>query len=180
MKKSILVTAMCLLCAGFAACGSDSGAESGTSSLAETQQTTASAETQQTTASAETEQTTASAVTEQTTASAETEQTTGAAEESGADALTEDQALAAVKNYCLQQNPELKSKAESDETTVYWDASANDDGRIVVLFRSYTGAQIRYYVDLVSGEAYVTELVPGIIDEEQRTEESLNVRDYLE
>lgn len=153
MKKSILVTAMCLLCAGFAACGTESGAESGTSSLTETQQTTASAE---------------------------TEQTTGSAEESGADALTEDQALAAVKNYCLQQNPELKSKAESDETTVYWNASVNDDGRIVVLFRSYTGAQIRYYVDPVSGEAYATELIPGIIDEEQRTEESLNVRDYLE
>jgi hypothetical protein len=171
MKKSILVTAMCFLCAGFAACGTESGAESGTSSLAENEQTTASAETEQTTASTETEQTTASA---------ETEQTTGSAEESGADALTEDQALAAVKNYCLQQNPELKTKAESDETAVYWDASANADGRIVVLFRSYTGAQIRYYVDPVSGEAYVTELVPGIIDEEQRTEESLNVRDYLE
>lgn len=162
MKKSILVTAMCLLCAGFAACGTESGAQSGASSLAETQQTTASAET------------------EQITTSAVTEQTIGSAEESGADALTEDQALAAVKNYCLQQNPDLKSKAESDETTVYWDASANADGRIVVLFRSYTGAQIRYYVDPVSGEAYVTELVPGIIDEEQRTEESLNVRDYLE
>ena len=171
MKKSILVTAMCLLCAGFAACGSDSGAESGTSSMTEATQTTASAETAQTTASAETEQTTAES---------ETEQTTGSAEESSADALTEDQALAAVKNYCLQQNPELKTKAESDETAVYWNASANDDGRIVVLFRSYTGAQIRYYVDPVSGEAYVTELVPGIIDEEQRTEESLNVRDYLE
>ncbi len=31
-----------------------------------------------------------------------------------------------------------------------------------------------------TGEAYTTELVPGIIDEEQRTEDALNIRDYLE
>ena len=49
----------------------------------------------------------------------------------------------------------------------------------LVLFRSYTGAQNRYYIDPVSGEATVTELVPGIMDEEQRTDESLNVWDYL-
>ena len=32
---------------------------------------------------------------------------------------------------------------------------------------------------LVTGDAYVTELVPGIIDEETRSGETLNVRDYL-
>jgi hypothetical protein len=67
----------------------------------------------------------------------------------------------------------------SDEQTLYWEASTNDTGERVVLYRSYTGAQIRYYIDPVSGDTYVTELVPGIIDDEQRTEESFNVRDYL-
>ncbi len=50
---------------------------------------------------------------------------------------------------------------------------------IVVLYRSYTGAEIRYYIDPGSGETYVTELVPGIIEEAQSTEESFNVKDYL-
>lgn len=104
---------------------------------------------------------------------------TGAQTGDKAEALTENQALEAIKSYCIEQNPELKSELESNEHTVYFDVSTNEAGEIVVLYRSYTGSENRYYVDPVSGDAYVTELVPGIIDEEQKTEESLNVRDYL-
>ncbi|WP_024862064.1 hypothetical protein [Ruminococcus flavefaciens] len=99
--------------------------------------------------------------------------------EGSSDAVTEAQALEAVKNYCFTKNPNLKNMVDSDEYTIYWNASVNDANEIVVLFRSYTAAQIRYYIDPISGETYVTELVPGIIDEEQRTEESFNIRDYL-
>jgi hypothetical protein len=38
----------------------------------------------------------------------------------------------------------------------------------------------RYYIDPVSGEAYVTEFVPGVMEEEQRTGETLNVKNYLQ
>lgn len=93
--------------------------------------------------------------------------------------LTEEQALEAIKKYCYENNPDLKDMEGSDEQTLYWEVSTNDTGERVVLYRSYTGAQIRYYIDPVSGDTYVTELVPGIIDDEQRTEESFNVRDYL-
>ena len=48
-----------------------------------------------------------------------------------------------------------------------------------MVFRAATGALNRYYIDRSTGSAYVTEQVPGIIDEEQRTGESLNVRDYM-
>ncbi len=51
--------------------------------------------------------------------------------------------------------------------------------QIVVLFRSYTGALVRYYIDPASGETYVTEFVSGITPEEERTEETLNVKDYI-
>ena len=84
--------------------------------------------------------------------------------------ITEEQALAAIKEYCFTNNPGLEGMEDSDEYTSYWDVSTNENGEIVVLYRSYTGAQIRYYIDPESGETYVTELVPGIIDEEQRTE----------
>ncbi|WP_303823486.1 hypothetical protein [Ruminococcus flavefaciens] len=99
-------------------------------------------------------------------------------EGSESDALTDEQALEAVKNYCFCKNPDLKNKVDSGEYNIYWDVTASNADKIVVLFRSYTSAQIRYYIDPISGETYVTELVPGIIDEEQRTEESFNIRDY--
>jgi hypothetical protein len=68
----------------------------------------------------------------------------------------------------------------SDDKTIYWDVSTSEAGEIVVLYRSYTGAQIRYYINPDSGETYATEQVPGIIDEEQRTDESFNIREYLD
>ena len=94
------------------------------------------------------------------------------------DALTQDQVLNAVKNYCFINNPDLKDMVDSDEYTIYWDVTTNKANEIVVLYRSYTGAEIRYYVNPTSGETYTTELVPGIIDEEQRTDESFNIKDY--
>jgi hypothetical protein len=95
------------------------------------------------------------------------------------DMITQEQALEAIKNYCYANNPDLEGMTDSEDYTMYFDASTNEAGEIVVLYRSYTGAQIRYYVDPASGDVYVTELVPGIIDNEQRTDETLNIKDYL-
>jgi hypothetical protein len=94
--------------------------------------------------------------------------------------ITDDQAVSAIRNYCLAANPELSSSVNGGEAPVYWDLSSSDENQIVVVFRSYTGALNRYYIDPVSGEAYVTEFVPGITEEEQRTGETLNVRNYLQ
>ncbi len=93
--------------------------------------------------------------------------------------LSDEQAVAAVRNCCIIQNPALAETVKSGEYPSYWEALSSDGNEIVVLFRSYTGAQIRYYIDPVSGETTVTELVPGVTDEEQRTGESLNAWDYL-
>ncbi len=108
----------------------------------------------------------------------ETAQTVATAEDK-AEPLTKEQALLAVKNYCFANNPDLESMVDSDEYNIEWEAAESEAGEIVVLFRSYTGSETRYYIDPVSGETYVTERVPGIIDEEERTEESFNVRDFL-
>ncbi len=93
--------------------------------------------------------------------------------------ISEEQALAAIKKYCHTCNPDLESIADAGEYPVYWDVSSVTDSEIVVLFRSYTGAQIRYYIDSVSGETYITEFVPGITSEEERTGESINAWDYI-
>lgn len=93
--------------------------------------------------------------------------------------LSDEQALSAIKNYCYARNPDLEGIANQGEYPVHWEISASDARGIVVLFRSYTGAQIRYYIDRITGDTSVTEFVPGITPEEQRTEESLNAWEYL-
>ena len=93
--------------------------------------------------------------------------------------LSDEVALSAVRQHCLDANPDLESIVNAGEYPVTWEIAASDEKEIVVLFRSYTGAQLRYHVDRVSGETYVTEFVPGITSEEQLTEESMNVWDYL-
>ena len=94
--------------------------------------------------------------------------------------LTDEQAVSAIRHYCYISNPDLESVVNTGEYPVYWEVSSSGENEIVVVFRSYTGALNRYYIDPVSGDTYVTELVPGIIDEEQRTDEHLNVWDYQE
>ncbi len=108
---------------------------------------------------------------------ASSEMTTEAADDTGK--ITNDQALEAIRNYCIQSNPDLEEMVNSDEYTIYWDIESSDENRIVVLYRSYTAALIRYYIDPTTGETYVTEFVPGITEEEERTDESFNLKDYI-
>ncbi len=96
-----------------------------------------------------------------------------------ASAITDEQALAAIKNYCLINNPDLERIVNEGEYPVYWEISSSDEQSIVVVFRSYTGSLNYYYIDPVSGDTYVTEYVPAIMDEEQKTDETLNVREYM-
>lgn len=108
------------------------------------------------------------------TTEAEPETETETAEE-----LSDEQAISAVRNYCCVLNPDLESIVKAEEYPVYWEIISSDEQGIVVLYRSYTGAQVRYYIDRASGDTYVTEFVPGITEEEQRTDESFNVKDYF-
>ncbi len=93
--------------------------------------------------------------------------------------LSDELALSAIRSYCLSANPDLEEIVNAGEYPVYWEIASSDAGQIVVLYRSYTGALLRYYIDRMTGETYVTEFVPGITSEEQRTEESFNVWDYF-
>ena len=95
------------------------------------------------------------------------------------DIITDDQAIAAIKNYCHINNPDLVDIEKAGEYPVYWEIASSDDKQIVVLYRSYTGALVRYYIDPSSGDTYVTEFVSGITPEEERTDESFNVKDYI-
>lgn len=94
--------------------------------------------------------------------------------------ITDEQALSAIQEYCLNNNPDLKDIVEAGEYETYWTIEASTDYEIVVLYRSYTGAQIRYYIDRITGDVHVTESVPGITDGEEPSDETLNVWDYQE
>lgn len=88
--------------------------------------------------------------------------------------ITDEMALDAIITYCVLDNPEFASIGAD-----HWVIISSDDSQVVVLFTSYTGSENRYYIDRATGNTTVTELVPGIIDEEQSTGESFNARDYL-
>ena len=94
--------------------------------------------------------------------------------------VTQEQALAAIQKFCFANDPELEKMINFGDYGTYFDVSTADSGEIVVLYRSYTAAQIRYYINPSTGDVHVTELVPGIIDEEQRTDESFNIGKYMD
>ena len=172
MKKKLILLAMCCMVFGLAACGSKDEKEG--DSVLEPIPVEETAQAEETAEAPEKEQ---AAAQEQ--APAQEQAAVQEQAEASSGVLTQEQALEAIKNYCYANNPDLESMAESDDYTIYWDVTTGEADEIVVLYISYTGAETRYYIDPTSGETYVTELVPGIIDEEQRTEESFNVRDYV-
>ena len=93
--------------------------------------------------------------------------------------LSDGAALTAVQNYCYLANPDLEEIVSAGEYPVYWEVASSDAEEIVILFRSYTGAENRFYVNRSTGDTRVTEFVPGITPEEAPTEERFNVLDYL-
>ena len=88
-------------------------------------------------------------------------------------------ALSIIQNYCLTQNPDLQQIVDAGEYQVSWEIESSNEQQVVILYRSYTGALVRYYIDRATGDTYVTEFVPGITAEEQRTEESFNLWDQV-
>ena len=151
MKRKIALIIACCMVLGLVGCSSESSAENSTGSGLQVEAVPT-----------------------------ETPQEPQAAETAdAADLITEQQAAEAIRNYCISENPELAEMVESEDNMAYWNASTTDAGEICVLYRSYTGALIRYYVNPETGDTYVTEQVPGIIDEEQKTDETLNLRDLM-
>ena len=159
MKKNLMITMSLLMVLGITACGN-------TNNNIETPEINAEPISEQGDADAD----------------ADYQDPLPAEEDDGLDGpadITKEQALDAIKNYCISQQPELEEMAQSGDYTIYWDVESYSDDEIVVLYRSYTGAEVRYYVDPVSGDTYVTEFVSGIMDEEEKTGEEFNLRVYM-
>ncbi len=87
--------------------------------------------------------------------------------------MSDQQILDIIIKYCYDSNPDLKDIVDAGEYPVYWDIASSDENEIVIIFRSYTGAQNRYYIDRNTGDTYITEFVPAIMEAEERTDEIL-------
>ena len=96
----------------------------------------------------------------------------------GESRISDEEALSAVRSYCFASEPGLEELAKNSEYPIYWDIFSSGENEVVIVFRSYTGAQNRYYIDRTTGETYVTEFIPGVSSEEKRTGESFNAKEY--
>ena len=91
-------------------------------------------------------------------------------------AITADMAYEGINNYChsaydwsmAKDNPDIMSLTMGEET----------DSAYQVVFRSYTGALVHFYVDKASGTTKIVEKVPSLnVEEEAGT---IELYDYLE
>ena len=90
--------------------------------------------------------------------------------------ITDEMAYEGVNNYCHKEYD--WSVAENNPDMMYVTMGEELDSTYQVVFRSYTGAFVHFYVDKTSGNTRMVEMVPSLnIEEETGT---INLFDYLE
>lgn len=91
-------------------------------------------------------------------------------------AVTEEMAYEGVSNYC--HNTYDWSIAEDNPSSMYIEMGEETESEYHVVFRSYTGAFVHFYVDKTSGITRMVEYVPTLdIEEEAGT---IDLFDYIE
>jgi len=89
--------------------------------------------------------------------------------------ITEELAYEGVSNYCHSTYD--WSVAKDNPDIMYVQMGEETDAAYQVVFRSYTGAFVHFYVDKASGNTRMVEKVPSLdIEEEAGT---INIFDYL-
>ena len=90
--------------------------------------------------------------------------------------ITKEMAYEGIDNYC--RNMYDWGIAESAPDIMYVEAGEETDREYQVIFRSYTGAFVYFYVDKLSGITRLIEYVPALeLEEEIGT---IDLYDYLE
>ena len=90
--------------------------------------------------------------------------------------ITAEMAYEGVNNYCHRVYD--WSAAEADSATMYVTMGEETESEYQVIFRSYTGALVNFYVDKASGTTRMVEYVPTLdIENEVGT---IQLSDYLE
>jgi hypothetical protein len=90
--------------------------------------------------------------------------------------ITEEMAYEGVNNYCHKEYD--WSVAKDNPDIMFVQIGEETDSAYQVVFRSYTGAFVHFYVDKTSGTTKMVEKVPSLnVEEETGT---INLFDYLE
>ena len=90
--------------------------------------------------------------------------------------ITEKMAYEGVNNYCHKEYD--WSAAKDNPDIMYVQMGEETDSAYQVVFRSYTGAFVNFYIDKTSGTTRMVEKVPSLnVEEEAGT---INLFDYLE
>ena len=89
--------------------------------------------------------------------------------------ITADMAFEGVNNYCHSQYD--WSVAKDNPDIMYVEMGEETDSAYQVVFRSYTGAFVHFYVDKTSGTTRMVEKVPSLNVEEDAG--TINLFDYL-
>ena len=90
--------------------------------------------------------------------------------------ITAEMAYEGVNNYCHKEYD--WSVAEDNPDMMYIQMGEETETEYQVVFRSYTGAFVYFYVDKTSGTTKLVEKVPNLgVEEESGT---INLFDYLE
>ena len=90
--------------------------------------------------------------------------------------ITEEMAYEGVNNYCHKEYD--WSIAKDNPDIMFVQIGEETDSAYQVVFRSYTGAFVHFYVDKTSGTTKIVEKVPNLnVEEEAGT---INLFDYLE
>ena len=103
-------------------------------------------------------------------------QVTNPADTTQATAITSDMAYEGVNNYChreydwsiAEENPSIMSVTMGEET----------DNEYKVIFRSYPGALVNFYVEKATGLTRIVEYVPALDQESEAG--TIHLQDYLE
>lgn len=104
-----------------------------------------------------------------------TQQSGGADNAASQTPITEEMAYEGVNNYCHSVYD--WSIAEEDPSIMYVRSGEETDMEYQVIFRSYTGAFVYFYVDKASGVTRIVEYVPTLDVEEEAGE--INLFNYL-
>ena len=89
--------------------------------------------------------------------------------------ITADMAFEGVNNYCHKEYD--WSVAKDNPDIMYVEIGKETDSAYQVVFRSYTGAFVHFYVDKTSGATRMVEKVPSLNVEEDAG--TINLFDYL-
>lgn len=90
--------------------------------------------------------------------------------------ITAEMAYEGVSNYCHKEYD--WSAAEDNPDIMYVQMGKETDSAYLVVFRSYTGAFVYFYVDKASGTTRLVEKVPNLDVEEDAG--TINLFDYIE